>query len=56
MNAVTEEAGVAHAAAPRLLVIDTSVVLDLFLFQDPRTPELARAIRAGEVRWLATPR
>lgn len=44
------------AAAPRLLVIDTNVVLDLFLFQDPRTPELARAIRAGELRWLATPR
>ena len=41
---------------PRSLVIDTNVVLDLFLFQDPRTPELARAIRAGEVRWLATPR
>ena len=46
----------APAGAPRLLVIDTNVVLDLFLFQDPRTPELARAIRAGEVRWLATPR
>ena len=43
-------------SAPRTIVIDTNVVLDLFLFQDPRTPELARAIRAGEVRWLATPR
>ena len=43
-------------SAPRTIVIDTNVVLDLFLFQDPRTPELARAIRAGELRWLATPR
>ncbi len=42
--------------APRPLVIDTNVVLDLFLFQDPRTPELARAIRAGELQWLATAR
>lgn len=44
------------APSVRPIVIDTNVVLDLFLFQDPRTPDLARAIAAGELRWLATPR
>ena len=43
-------------STPRPLVIDTNVVLDLFLFQDPRTPALAQAIASGQVRWLATPR
>ena len=46
----------AQPLSGRPIVIDTNVVLDLFLFQDPRTPDLARAVAAGELRWLATPR
>lgn len=42
--------------AARAIVIDTNVVLDLLLFQDPHTPQLARAIAQGQLRWLATPR
>ena len=36
------------------LVIDTNVVLDLFVFDDPATPPLRLALEAGRVRWLAT--
>jgi putative PIN family toxin of toxin-antitoxin system len=36
------------------LVIDTNVVLDLWLFQDPRTARLRQALQQGEVGCLAT--
>ncbi|MDE2147750.1 MAG: putative toxin-antitoxin system toxin component, PIN family [Burkholderiales bacterium] len=36
-------------------VIDTNVVLDLFLFRDTRADWLRRALAAGQLRWLATP-
>lgn len=36
------------------LVIDTNVVLDLWLYQDPATPALREALSKGEVTWLAT--
>lgn len=37
-----------------VVVIDTNVVLDLWLYQDPATPALREALTHGEVRWLAT--
>ena len=37
-----------------VVVIDTNVVLDLWLYQDPATPALRRALAQGEVTWLAT--
>jgi putative PIN family toxin of toxin-antitoxin system len=37
------------------LVLDTNVVLDLFVFADPRTDSLRRHLEGGEVTWLATP-
>ena len=39
-------------AAP--IVIDTNIVLDLLVFDDPRWAPLRAALAAGELRWLAT--
>ncbi len=36
------------------MVIDTNVVLDLFVFQDPATTPLKQALLDGAVRWLST--
>ena len=49
------EAGTTPAVAlDRPWVIDTNCVLDLRLFNDPRTIRLRRALEAGQIRWLAT--
>jgi putative PIN family toxin of toxin-antitoxin system len=37
------------------VVIDTNIVLDIWVYQDPATPPLLLALEAGELRWLATP-
>lgn len=39
--------------SPRL-VIDTNIVLDLFVFDDAAAKPLRAALEAGEVNWLAT--
>lgn len=36
------------------VIIDTNIVLDLFVFSDPATPALRQALDTGRVRWLAT--
>jgi putative PIN family toxin of toxin-antitoxin system len=36
------------------VVLDTNIVLDLWLYQDPATPELQAALNAKFVQWLAT--
>jgi putative PIN family toxin of toxin-antitoxin system len=36
------------------VVIDTNIVLDLFVFQDPATLALNQALTLGQPRWLAT--
>ncbi len=36
------------------LVIDTNIVLDLFVFDDAAAKPLRAALEAGEVEWLAT--
>jgi len=41
--------------ASTLVVIDTNIVLDIWVYQDPATPCLLQALQAGEVQWLATP-
>ncbi len=38
-----------------LIVLDTNIVLDLFVFDDPGVRELGRHIETGALRWLATP-
>ena len=37
------------------LVLDTNVVLDLFVFADARTDALREHLEGGEIAWLATP-
>ncbi len=37
------------------VVIDTNIVLDIWVYQDPATPPLLLALKDGELRWLATP-
>jgi putative PIN family toxin of toxin-antitoxin system len=38
-----------------VLVLDTNVVLDLFVYEDPATVGLRKALADPQVRWLATP-
>jgi putative PIN family toxin of toxin-antitoxin system len=37
------------------IVLDTNIILDLYVFNDPATTALRRAIEAGQLHWLATP-
>jgi putative PIN family toxin of toxin-antitoxin system len=37
------------------VVIDTNIVLDLLVFNDPKSAELRAALEAGRLQWLATP-
>ena len=36
------------------VVLDTNIVLDLWLYNDPATPALLAALTANEVQWVAT--
>lgn len=45
----------ADADARPLLVIDTNIVLDLLVFEDPAQAGLRDAVQQGRVVWLATP-
>lgn len=51
-----EAAGMDGIAAPAVttLVLDTNVMLDAFLFEDPRTAALRAGLDEGCVRWIAT--
>jgi putative PIN family toxin of toxin-antitoxin system len=40
--------------AVRAIVLDTNIVLDLFVFNDPATPALLQALQAGALRWVAS--
>lgn len=40
---------------PVRVVLDTNIVLDLWLYQDPATPVLLEALENKSVQWLATP-
>ena len=41
--------------SPVRVVLDTNIVLDLWLYQDPATPALLEALENKSVQWLATP-
>ena len=41
-------------AGLRAIVLDTNIVLDLFVFNDPATPALLNMLQAGRLRWIAT--
>ncbi len=38
-----------------VVVIDTNIVLDLFVFQDPATTSLKQALHNGAILWISTP-
>jgi predicted nucleic acid-binding protein len=42
-------------APPLQAVLDTNIVLDLFLFQDPRTQALRQRLQSQTLNWIATP-
>jgi len=44
------------AAGPVAAVLDTNVVLDWLVFEDPRVDAVTRAVAAGRLRWLACAR
>ena len=37
------------------IVLDTNIILDLWVFNDPATRSLALALEEGRLHWLATP-
>jgi predicted nucleic acid-binding protein len=39
-----------------IVILDTNIVLDLFLFQDPRTAPLREQLQSGQLDWRATQR
>jgi putative PIN family toxin of toxin-antitoxin system len=49
-------AGTYHLAvtAPLDLVLDTNIALDLIVFDDPSTQQLATLLASGALRWLVT--
>jgi putative PIN family toxin of toxin-antitoxin system len=42
-------------AGPHTVVIDTNIVLDVFIFDDKVSKPLQPALASGQLRWLATP-
>ncbi len=38
-----------------MIVLDTNIVLDLLLFNDPGTQALKLALNSRQIQWLATP-
>jgi predicted nucleic acid-binding protein len=41
-------------ARAQIVVLDTNIVLDLFLFQDPSTEPLRQQLQSGQLHWSAT--
>jgi len=38
-----------------MIVLDTNIVLDLLVFEDPATPALKGALTQGRLQWIASP-
>lgn len=49
-----DPAAPAANAAPRPIVLDTNIVLDLYIFADTAVAPVRAALAAGQVRWIAT--
>ncbi|MFM7330993.1 MAG: putative toxin-antitoxin system toxin component, PIN family [Brachymonas sp.] len=41
-------------SSAQMAVLDTNIVLDLFLFQDPQSAALREQVQSGLLRWIAT--
>ena len=44
-----------EALVSTLVVVDTNIVLDIWVYQDPATPALLTPLQEGAMQWLATP-
>lgn len=42
--------------APTWVVLDTNIVLDIYLFQDPKVVTVHERLVTGQMRWIATQR
>jgi putative PIN family toxin of toxin-antitoxin system len=51
---VSAELTVGVAAAPVRVVLETNIVLDLWLYKDAATPPLLEALETKSVQWVAT--
>jgi len=54
MNKTDEASASGLVDLPTSVVIDTNVILDMFLYTDPRVSALVAALNSGELQWLAT--
>ncbi len=45
---------VASQACGKVVVLDTNIVLDLWVFDDARVAPLRAALQSGQLQWLAT--
>jgi len=54
MNKTDEASASGLVDQPTSVVIDTNVILDMFLYTDPRVSALVAALSSGELQWLAT--
>lgn len=54
MNKIDEASASGVAGLPKSVVIDTNVILDMFLYSDPKVSALVAALNSGELQWLAT--
>jgi putative PIN family toxin of toxin-antitoxin system len=50
----TDCSGIPETSMPSIAVLDTNIVLDLFVFEDPRTAPLREALSAELLHWHAT--
>jgi len=51
---VSAELAAGTASAPMRVVLDTNIVLDLWLYKDAATPLLLESLETKSVQWLAT--
>lgn len=54
MQVLAQPQCVPGAMDARAIVLDTNIVLDLFVFSDPATPALLDVLEVGQLRWIAT--
>ena len=54
IDAAFDGVGNANTVSIPTVVLDTNIVLDLWLYQDPATPALLTALQQRQVHWVAT--
>jgi putative PIN family toxin of toxin-antitoxin system len=54
MSAAWDDIGPTASAGSRNLVLDTNIVLDVFVFEDVAAKPIREGLTAGTLRWIAT--